>query len=131
MNIANEFENIMLSNIKENAKKYNVSITDIKILLGLESLDKCIVLLKKNNEILGKLNLKNMLPWAYSLFYGKINEAITKSLIDLSYSNTITPAQTFVEIKFDNMEKISLSLFNGFASQVKSLTIEDIISSIN
>jgi hypothetical protein len=127
MDITKEVEKVMLSAIKDNAKRYQVDITSAKLLLGLESLTTCTVLLKIDEEIKGKLSLKSILG-IMSIFYSKVNDFITNALIKFSDQNNIEKKNVFVEVKTDSSNKITLTLFNGFKEEVKGVTIEEIVN---
>jgi len=127
MEITKEVEKVMLSAIKDNAKRYQVDITSIKLLLGLESLTACTVLLKVEDEVKGKLNLKSILG-IMSIFYGKVNSFITNALIKFSDQNNIEKGKVFVEVKADNSNVITLSLLNGFKDAIKPVTIDEIVN---
>lgn len=127
MDITKQVEKVMLFAIKENAGKYKVDITQVKLLLGLDSLTSCTVLLKIDEDVKGRLNLKSILGMM-SIFYNKVNEFITNALIKFSDQNNIEKGKVFVEVKADKSDIITLSLLNGFTNAIKPVTIDEIVN---
>ena len=127
MDITKQVEKVMLFAIKENAGKYKVDITQVKLLLGIDSLTSCTVLLKIDEDVKGRLNLKSILGMM-SIFYNKVNEFITNALIKFSDQNNIEKGKVFVEVKSDKSDIITLSLLNGFTNAIKPVTIDEIVN---
>ena len=122
-----EIENIMRTGLHKHANKFGVDVKKVEILLGLESIKQCLVLIKKDNLIEGRVKLSSLLG-AKMLFQSKINDYIVNLLIKHAKKNDIKVESVFIVISINVNNKILFWLQDGTKKQIKALTEEEILA---
>ena len=130
MDIQEEVRKIMIDGIQSYARTEKVDKTKIKLLLGFETYTKSLVLVKKEDTILGRASLISLLGLK-SLFYSKINDYIVNALKRFSEEYLIANGKANVEISCNSNNDIRLWLCNGFEKEgrIKEILVDDIINS--